>query len=248
MDQAIAYLNRDPLHHVDMLECIRRGGAEILEASPGGVLLFDSGSGAYMLSAGSEADARRMIARVNRAELFVLHQEFGLAFAEERFSLHGRIVVRNAAYLCGAPLPAADSPAEIRPLDESFLPFLRERYTMMSVSGTPYLLGRLRAGVMFGALIGDEIAGFVGMHEEGSIGLLEVLPAFRRRGIARALESFQANRPLGQGRVPYGQVEPGNAASLALQRSLRFTVSGRRICWLTDGGGEAPLPSACHTE
>lgn len=234
MDQAFDYLNRDPLHHVDMLECLRRGSAGLLEASAGGVLLLDSDSGAYMLSARSEADARRMIARVDRAELFVLHQEFGRAAAEEKFSLHGRLVVRNAAYLRGTPLPPAASPARIRRMDESFLPFLREHYAL--IPDEAYLLGRVRAGVMFGAFVGGEPAGFVGMHEEGSIGMLEVLPAFRRRGIARALESFLVNRLLGQGRVPYGQIEPGNLASWELNRRLGFTFSESAVCWLTDPG------------
>lgn len=48
-------------------------------------------------------------------------------------------------------------------------------------------MGRLRAGVMLGAFLRDRPAGFIGLHEEGSMGMPEVLPEFRRMGVARAL-------------------------------------------------------------
>ena len=229
-ESAIAYLERAPLHHVDMLECLRRGSAEVLESGGRGVLLLERESGAHMLSADDEETAERMLAEVERTELLVLHQEFGAAFAEERFGLHDRLTVYNAAYLSREPLPAFESPAEIRRMDESFLPFLAEHYTR--IPDRDYLLGRLRAGVMFGAFVGGEPAGFIGMHEEGSIGLLEVLPEFRRRGIARMLGGHMVNRLLERGRVPFAQIAPDNFASLELNRGLGLTFSRDTIRWL----------------
>ena len=51
-----------------------------------------------------------------------------------------------------------------------------------------YLLDRLGRGLMLGAFVDDMLAGFIGVHSEGSMGLLEVFPAYRRRGLASALE------------------------------------------------------------
>ena len=229
MEQAFAYLKKDSLHHVDMLECLRRGSAEVLEACGRGVLLLERDSGAHMLSTDDKETAERMLAAVERAKLVVLHQEFGAALAEEKFGLHDRLTVYNAAYLSRDPLPAFASPAEIRRMDESFLAFLSEHYNHLS---DRELLGRLRAGVMFGAFLGGEPAGFIGMHEEGSIGLLQVLPSFRRRGIARMLEGHMVNRLLKLGRVPFAQIEPDNLASLRLNRQLGFSFSEHTVHWL----------------
>ena len=52
-----------------------------------------------------------------------------------------------------------------------------------------YVEDRLKAGVIFGAFVDGRLAGFVGEHHEGSMGMLEVVPEFRRRGIAQALEA-----------------------------------------------------------
>lgn len=231
MNQEEEYLAGDPVLHADMIGCIRRGSARVLAASGSGMLLYDGASGTHMLSAASKEEAWRLLTDLNSSEMLVSHQEYCADAAEEKFGLHERMPVCNAAYLEGRPLPETGRPAEIRPLDEAFLPFVKEHYR--NVSDEEYLLGRLRSGVMFGAFAGGEPAGFIGMHEEGSMGMLEVLPRFRRKGIALMLETFQANRLLKAGMVPYAQIKAGNAASVALHHRLGFHMSGYSICWLT---------------
>ena len=51
-----------------------------------------------------------------------------------------------------------------------------------------YVTERLRAGVMIGAFVDGRLAGFAGIHSEGSMGMLEVFEPFRRQGIGYALE------------------------------------------------------------
>ena len=47
------------------------------------------------------------------------------------------------------------------------------------------------------------LMGFIGIHTEGAMGMLEVLPAYRRRGIASALTSRLAFETFARGRVPF---------------------------------------------
>lgn len=49
--QAVQFLSRDFLHHIDMMEIIKRGNAEILLADDRGVLIFNAACGTYMMSA-----------------------------------------------------------------------------------------------------------------------------------------------------------------------------------------------------
>ena len=49
---------------------------------------------------------------------------------------------------------------------------------------------------MTGAFLDGVLAGLIGIHEEGSIGMLEVLPAYRRRGLGYALEAGAIRRAL----------------------------------------------------
>lgn len=55
---------------------------------------------------------------------------------------------------------------------------------------------------MTGAFLDGVLAGFIGIHEEGSIGMLEVLPAYRRRSLGYALEAGAIRPRTEGGRYP----------------------------------------------
>ena len=227
---ALRFLMRSPLHHADMIAIITAGSAEVLSEGESGVLLRYSGG--YMMSALDPATADAMLELIPKTDLLDAHQEFYVAAARKKFGLSDGIACRQAVFTRKEPLPTAAAPAEIRPLDETALPFLLRHYTHADSNSPEYLCGRLKTGDFFGAFVDGKPAGFIGTHEEGSMGVLEVLPEYRRRGIAAALAAFQTNRILKKGRVPFSQIEPGNAASFALHRRLGFEISEQSLYWL----------------
>lgn len=230
-EQAVRYLSEDPLLHMDMLEGIRLGEAQLLCVERRGVLLLHKACGAVMMSAADEETARRMLTESPKAGLFVAHQEFYLSRVQSLRPFSQTLLCRQAVYRGREPLAPVSCPAEIRRLDGRFLPFLMEHYTHADDEG--YLRERLEQGAMLGAFVKGACAGFIGTHAEGSIGMLEVLPEFRRRGIAAALETSLANTLLREGRVPFAQIVTGNAASFALHKKLGFAFSGGTLCWLS---------------
>ena len=64
------------------------------------------------------------------------------------------------------------------------------------------------------------------------MGLLEVLPEYRRRGLGEALERNAINRALEAGWTPYGQVFCSNEVSRRLQEKLGMEFSDKYISWL----------------
>ena len=85
---------------------------------------------------------------------------------------------------------------------------------------------------MLGAFVDGECAGFVGFHAEGAIGMLEVLPRFRRRGIGEALLRGIVALALSRGQYAFAQVFTDNLPSLALQRKAGLAVSEEILYWL----------------
>lgn len=231
-DTARQWLARDALLHIDMTEALRRGMAHVAEAGPQGVLLRLNDEPVCLVSAKTEAEAVRLAALARDAELLVAHQEAFLAATLRASGLS----LLMACHQCAGPAPGSNPlPVEapgftFRLLGSEWAPFILQHYD--NPVGIEYIEGRLAAGVVWGAFAGDAIAGFAGEHGEGSLGMLEVLPAFRRRGVGRALEAVAANAQLERGFVPFTQVTVGNTASLRLQKSLGFRVSRRKIFWL----------------
>lgn len=120
--------------------------------------------------------------------------------------------------------------ADVRPLDMSFFQAVLDGYSLFH--DPEYVEDRLKAGVIFGAFVDGRLAGFVGEHHEGSMGMLEVFPPYRGHGLGLALESFQINRYLSQGRVPFDQVIVGNEKSMGLQRKVGMELSKDTMSWL----------------
>lgn len=75
------------------------------------------------------------------------------------------------------------------------------------------------------------LVGYIGFHEEGSIGMLEVFPEYQRRGIGMALETYIMNLTLERGWIPYGQIIVGNDNSMLLQKKMGLCVSKEQLFW-----------------
>ncbi len=226
--RALAWLERDRLHHMDMTEPLRFGEAEVLAQGPQGVLV--NLDGVLMLSAESEAGALALCRAVPRIENLLNHQAEYSPALMQAFGLHQVTTYYQVARFSRQPLDAGAADVQIRPIGVEQLAFVQAHYKVPMPA--EYLRERLASGVMAGAFAGGEIVGFAGEHDEGTLGMLEVLPAFRRRGVGRALAAHIVNRRLAAGKLSYGQVAVGNEASLAMQRSLGFEVGNRPVAWL----------------
>ena len=124
-----------------------------------------------------------------------------------------------------------DSGVTLRPLTMEDLPFVLENYHNPGAYES-HIRGRIAEGMVAGQVDG-QLAGFAGVHQEGALGMLEVVPAFRRRGLAEALEAAVIGRVLEEGGFPYCHVRLGNTASESLQKKLGLVFDeGRTLCWL----------------
>ena len=232
--------DQDPVRYLDMTEAVRRGGGTVLYASPTAALVDipspeqpDGSHTCLMCCAGME-DARFLcgLLPANGGFLLAAHEEFSVPLLQERFgaTLFLEGFSYQAAFLGSQPLRLTDRGLTVRQLDVGDLPQVADNYKL---EGEDYLRSLLEQGQLFGGFLDGDMAGFAGRHAEGSIGLLEIFPPYRRRGFASVLEGHMINLELSLGHVPFGQVLTDNAPSLALQRSLGMTLSAGTLCWLS---------------
>lgn len=233
LQKSVEWLMKDKLLHMDMIEAIRRGQARLFYGGKDGVLLQEKKSGAYMLTATTAEAGKKIIdgfmPKNTGPELFVVHKAFLREIIEERFGMKQVNECFQAVYTRNVTLPVKRT-VEIKQLDRSYLDMVYADY--QNIGGREYVEERLQSGVMYGAFVKGELAGFIGMHDEGSIGMLYVKEKFRRQGIAAALESNAVNRMLALGWLPFGQVYAVNAQSLALQEKLGFRLSKEKLYWM----------------
>lgn len=119
---------------------------------------------------------------------------------------------------------------DIRTLNLSHFSEVRVMYTLESDANLKHLLA---TGKIIGIFEGDELCGFCGEHLDGSLGLLEIKEAHKRKGYALALERHLFNLCKESGQIPYGYVKNGNLASEALQSKLGLYPSDKLLYWIT---------------
>lgn len=218
------WVERDPLGYAFLMDFYQRG-ARVAHHSPQGLVLKNDGVD-ITFAAGTDVDCPES----RKSKLVLLSETAAMEFLVAQGCYDEVMDCTQAIYQSKEPVEIPAGNFTLRPLTMEDLPFLLENYHNPGAFES-HLRGRIDEG-MLGGEIDGELAGFAGVHEEGTVGMLEVLPQFRRRGLAEVLEAAVINQQLSRGRLPYCHVRTGNDASIALQKKLGFTFDTRTLYWL----------------
>lgn len=179
------------------------------------------------------------ISKDERIECIAIHQREMVPFMEKYFHLKTDMECLQGAYTRREKLPVrglygpdgrGENGFSIRTLTEEFIPFVAEHYS--EIGSPEYVTERILHGAVYGAFYEEKIVGFIADHEEGSIGMLYVLPEYRKRHVAMALETYCMNLAVEHGEIPYGQVVLGNEASIHLQEKMGICFAKGTIVWM----------------
>ncbi len=124
------------------------------------------------------------------------------------------------------PEPAADI-EQLRP-DE--LRYVYDNSNYQQFLNMDYLSKRLELGGGYCIRDQQSPVAWIMTHDDGSVGMLHVLDAYRRRGYARRLVIAMSRKVSQKGRPVFAHIEPTNIPSLKLFGSLGFIVRNR-LTW-----------------
>ena len=170
------------IEYLGLDRVLKRGSGDVLEQREDALLIRDRVSGALLLACEDAALGINLLDRhvPPKCDLLVVPDFLGAA-TFERYGFTDKLDCRQVAYFGEKPAP--DPRLILRPADESDLPRLTKHYHLLE----PDVLGALveRQSILLG-YEGTRWVGFVGEHLEGSMGILYVLPEYRRRGFGAA--------------------------------------------------------------
>lgn len=225
--QLIKLLSKDKRNNIHIMECLARGHGEILYAQGENIAVYHRDSSTCMVKASSPEGGRMLLQYCpDEARWYVVSQAFMKTLLLEQ-GCQEFCECRQFLYTQKEPLPVGHK--DIRKLGLESLEYICAHYDMETPE---YIRDRLLAGVIYGAFVDQHLVGFIGMHDEGSLGLLYVEVAYRGRGIAASLEAYSVNRMLERGWIPYGHVIEGNEVSMRLQERLGFYQAKDTFWWI----------------
>ncbi len=251
LEECKGFLLKQKLLHIDMIECINRCHAEVLYWDGKELLLREQESGVFFHSRMEEEnlpyhvtdwEAGRILLKEGQKEslCIVLHQEQMIPYVEQLLSLQLTVSCYQAVCTRREKLPVRGlyrpdtmetmSGYVIRPLQMEQLPLVVSQYD--GDLSEAYFRTRIEKGQMKGVFQDDDLAGYIGLHDEGSIGMLQILPAHRGKKLAQVLETVMINEGLERGEIPYAQIQITNQKSLLMQEKLGLSLSKSPVYWM----------------
>lgn len=155
----------------------------------------------YMMSIKNPVLGKRLINNLNDCKMIAVHNDCFKDIIEEKFGLSQRIVAYQYGYLKDTVTLIDVFQIEIKEIGMEYYDFIKENYS--TPIDDEYLIERIKSKVFIGAFDQDKIVGFAGIHDEGSIGFVEVIEEYQRKKIASMLETYMINNLLAKKELVY---------------------------------------------
>jgi len=228
--QVLEFLNRDYLMFAPMICDLEHGDSSILSVCDYGVALMHK-DGVMQVAIDDDAS---IVHFKDRIEAGVLTTVYGNSDPDNLVraipSIKKTVACHQVIYTKKA-VPDFRHRAQYRLLKEQDADFVFENYSR--AWSKDHIKKLLQRDLIWGAYIGDEIVGFIGRHIEGAMGLLEILPKFRRQGFGKELEYFIIDKVLDENKIPYAHIVQGNDVSMSLQGKIEgLEVATRLATWV----------------
>lgn len=225
----------DSIDDIDFIEPLRLNMTDVFYREDDGLIMLERESQSIMISMTDIDKFKRLWSQchLDQYQLYNVKQKEVVDLLINEYHKKDYFACYQAVYphqqLLNLAIPQNVS---IQQLTLSYLDDVDQIYHHMD--DKDYLKERIEQKAMWGLFVDDELAGFIGMHREGSMGILEIKKAYQHHGYGYLLEGYLINELLKQKKVPYCQVVEGNEASLALQRKLHMKISSRYSYWVFD--------------
>ena len=248
MQKADRFLN------IDMIEHINRGTGKLVYMDDDQIIIEDKKCGILFHTSTVKNDGEYDVGKLadvsdflKNAPKIVFHQLAEVKKYQQKLNININFVCKNVVYTQREKLPvsglymADGSPLKsgenagmyIRELDENDIPDTLRHYTF--IKDATYTPRAVREGRMYGAFFKDDseekMAGFIGIHENGTMGMLEVFEEYKRRHLGTALATYIMNVCLNKGYIPYAQISEDNMTSLEIAKRRGMCMSKTAVYW-----------------
>ena len=231
-------LVKQKLLHIDMIELINRGRAIHIASDNNDILLQDKVTGDFYYT-GSDFDFFMKLSKNVRLAIknIAFHQEDMAQRVRRILSLNTQIPCHQAVYtqkerisingLYRADGQPTSEGLVIRPLTEEYFDVVADSY-----QDKEYISQRIQSGGMFGAFVEEKLAGFMGVHDDGCLGMLSVLEEYRGSKVGKALAVYLINKTLELGWIPYMQFRYEDEISMQIQEELGLYMAKTPVVWM----------------
>lgn len=221
MEKALKLLNQDYYLNYPLIRALKHG-ARLMHADQDGVAVLKPQYNFYLVTGNNP------MAFVNKIVSPELIELCGSRCALQ-MKAHCNLETVLECHQYYYPHATIQSDLPLEKLTPSDAEFVFDHYDL---ADPEEVVEAIEQGRMFGVRDKGKLFAFIGLHGDYSMGMLEVLPAYRRQGWGEKLERALIAHLLSIGELPYGHVITGNDKSTRLQEKLGFTLCSDTVTWM----------------
>lgn len=231
-EEAVALLARDTIRHFSMSVLLKdalepechQAGNSLLVRTPDDHRTF-----AFLVN-GDAMDALPLFDLLDGTEtLFYVQGDVAANRICERVPI-GRNSDCMQFYL-PQDVPITEDEEGIVDLSSDHAEYIHSHYSYRDVTTVAYLRDRIEKAPAIGMMIEGVLAGFVMTHEEMTMGVMHVLPEYRRLGLGKKLNAALVRRMRALGLPCIVEIVHDNSASLALAKSTGY-IPIQKVHWM----------------
>lgn len=223
---------KDPVRSANLRHFAERYGIESSFMAEDSILVRGTSdhTWVYLLPADREGGQRLIEALAQEDHYLVGFDAWLLEALQKRFAIEWTLRCEKLVWPADREPDAPVHP--IRPLVLADAAYLFEHSDYKTYTDIPYIQDQIANGVG-GGIEGPDgrLAAWALTHDDGAIGFLHVLEAFRKLGYGASLTHWMIRRVRERGGIPFVHIEGKNEKSLNLARKTGFEPCGE-IWWV----------------
>lgn len=218
------YIKNDPVSFVHVNE-LNEGEYTIIYAGETGFIVSDNRFDFIYISFSNEQTRKEQLSK-HRYRHY-------LAYEKETADFYGdtdkTIRLNQYVYLNDKKFDIDDC-YDIRVLDETYIDMLNKCYKALGPGEDN--AERIKSKEVLGLFVDNKLAGFIGRHPEGCLGMLQIFEPYRKKGYATILEKAKINDLINRKQKVFSEVVENNFVSHHMHESLGYTKGAKTIYWL----------------
>ncbi len=231
----IQYLQHDVEKNCNMINFIENNTINQYMKEGDSVLIKGKSDENWIyISSSSEIELKTLLSKCNQDEFFAVVEDWMVPFIMEGKKLDWKLSCVKLLYPDNREISTnqfSDSKQPVR-LTENEAEYIYSNYQKYQQYVTvEYIKERIKNGIALGIYEGDKLVAWIMTHDDGAIGLLNVLEEYRKRGYGHRLTMEMIKALRENNKVPFVHIEEDNEKSMNLAIKTGFVKYGN-VHWI----------------
>jgi|WetSurMetagenome_2_1015567.scaffolds.fasta_scaffold103434_3 GNAT superfamily N-acetyltransferase len=227
----VSFLNKDLIRNSNIINFIEENKITYLNKIGEAVIVKGISDREWVyFSSKNENGFRDLLNEINVQDInFAVLEDWMLPILKENF--YFEIELSVIKYILPEKVTMPEKTGTVSRLLIEHADYIYENYEYKDFTNVEYIRNRIVKGISCGIFIGNKLVAWSITHDDGAIGMLQVLPEYRGKGLAKEITSFMINEIRKRNKIPFVQIEKRNLPSNRLASGIVF-IKDRRVHWI----------------